>query len=228
MGRKINYKFGDLIGSVLFVHEDGKDKSGKRMLKVQCDCGRVFSTQQGHLKNNNTNTCGRCVKKQYEVGKIYLTNGGSFLCSLEDWTNLIQFNWYSSQAGTNTYAVRTTKIKLKRGFKKESAANRIADRMGMDRQIVDHASRDTLDNRRENLRAATYESNSWNKSKSKLCKSPYKGVTKKPGCPNNPWRARITYKGKQIYLGLHATPELARDAYLEKAKELFGEFACEG
>lgn len=48
---------------------------------------------------------------------------------------------------------------------------------------VDHINNDSLDNRKENLRVATYQENGWNKPKSKTIRgktpaSPYKGVVR--------------------------------------------------
>lgn len=48
---------------------------------------------------------------------------------------------------------------------------------------VDHVNNDSLDNRTENLRVATYQENGWNKPKSKTIRgktpaSPYKGVVR--------------------------------------------------
>jgi hypothetical protein len=59
------------------------------------------------------------------------------------------------------------------------------------------------------------------KRKNKTSKFQGVGFYKK----TNKWRARIGYKGKQILLGYHSTPEEAARAYDTKAKELFGEFA---
>lgn len=48
---------------------------------------------------------------------------------------------------------------------------------------IDHINNDSLDNRKENLRVATYQENGWNKPKSKTIRgkapaSPYKGVVR--------------------------------------------------
>lgn len=59
------------------------------------------------------------------------------------------------------------------------------------------------------------------KRKNKTSKFQGVGFYKK----TNKWRARIGYKGKQILLGYHSTPEEAARAYDAKAKELRGEFA---
>lgn len=91
-------------------------------------------------------------------------------------------------------------------------------------QILDHKNGDGLDNRRENLRFCTQSENCLNKKRSKNKIVPFKGVHPS-GSSINPWLATIIYKGKRNYLGCFPTPELAHNAYKNKAKELAGEFA---
>jgi hypothetical protein len=42
------------------------------------------------------------------------------------------------------------------------------------------------------------------------------------------WVAWIRAGGKNVYLGLHSTPEAAHDAYVKAAVRVYGEFACAG
>lgn len=63
--------------------------------------------------------------------------------------------------------------------------------------LVDHINRNTLDNRKSNLRFATNQENSFNKSIRSDNKSGYPGVDFK----NNKWRAKIKYNGNTIHLG---------------------------
>lgn len=82
-------------------------------------------------------------------------------------------------------------------------------------ETVDHVNRNPLDNRIENLRAATRAQQQWNVLRTKKAKSGYVGVEQK-GCR---WRAVTKINGRKIYLGSFATPEEARDAYLRKIAE---------
>jgi hypothetical protein len=81
---------------------------------------------------------------------------------------------------------------------------------------IDHINGDPLDNRIENLRACTRSQNCQNKRKP-TGENPYLGVT----AFGDKWRAQIKGRGnKNRHLGLFATPEEARDAYIKaKRKE---------
>lgn len=91
-----------------------------------------------------------------------------------------------------------------------------------DEQIVDHISRDTMDNRRRNLRVATSSSNGGN-SIQRGGTSKYKGVSwsKQYGC----WVASIMVNRKSHQLGRFHSEENAARVYDAAAIEAFGEFA---
>lgn len=76
---------------------------------------------------------------------------------------------------------------------------------------IDHINRNRADNRISNLRAATREENTLNKSLYASNKSGYRGVCYKPA--NKKWVAQITRRNQRIYLGLFSTPEEASEAY---------------
>lgn len=89
--------------------------------------------------------------------------------------------------------------------------------------MIDHINRNTLDNRKCNLRYATYSQNSINRKLQKNNTSGYRGVhwfkiTKK-------WKAKITCNKKRIYLGYYKSKIEAAKAYNKAAKKYFGEFA---
>ncbi len=86
---------------------------------------------------------------------------------------------------------------------------------------VDHRSRDTLDNRRANLRGATSEQNSWNQGP-KQGTSKYKGVHGQQG----KWQAKIRIGGgKRHYLGMYADEEDAALIVDAAAVKYHGDFA---
>lgn len=94
------------------------------------------------------------------------------------------------------------------------------------REFLDHINGVKTDNRLCNLRQATAQQNCMNQDIRKDNRSGAKGVTWHP--QTQKWRASIKIGGKRISLGLHWTVEDASDAYIEAAKEYFGEFACGG
>ena len=87
----------------------------------------------------------------------------------------------------------------------------------------DHANRNTLDNRRCNLRFATWSQNGINKPAPSNNTSGIKGVYFKKD--RGKFLARITKDGKTYNLGYFTRASEAALAYNQKAQELFGDFA---
>lgn len=89
--------------------------------------------------------------------------------------------------------------------------------------VVDHISGDKLDNRRANLRIATFAQNGCNRRPLSNNTSGYRGVYlhKQTGL----WHALIHVNGRKVSLRYHRTPEEAARAYDEAAIELHGNFA---
>lgn len=86
---------------------------------------------------------------------------------------------------------------------------------------VDHRNGDGLDNRRGNLRPATFADNARNARIRKDNTSGFKGVKLMSGR----WYAQIRVNRKRHHLGMFATPEEAHTAYCRAAAHHFGEFA---
>jgi len=96
---------------------------------------------------------------------------------------------------------------------------------GLQPAIVDHRDRDTTNDGRSNLRAATASNNQANALKNRKAPRKWpKGVHLKRGR----WVAQIMVHQKRHYLGAFDTPEAAHAAYCEAAKLHFGEFWCAG
>ena len=89
---------------------------------------------------------------------------------------------------------------------------------------VDHINRNTLDNRRANLRLATQSQNQHNRPKWKKRVDGFKGVYQ--NADTKMWYACIWVNNKSVYLGQFADEISAAIAYNEAAVVLHGEFAC--
>ena len=155
---------------------------------------------------------------------LWLTSGREVLFSAEDVQLIAAHKWWEhvSKHTGNSYAYTTTSyvcpvLKVKRRRK-----------IYMHRRItncpagysVDHANRRTLDNRRPNLRITTGTFQNANKELQRSL-SGFRGVTMHRGG----WRARITFQGDDIHIGVYRTRMEAAQAYDIRAAQLFGPFA---
>ncbi|BAG43339.1 AP2 domain-containing protein [Burkholderia multivorans] len=149
---------------------------------------------------------------------IELTKGHSAIVDDDDFDELSRFSWYAMGSGSAIYAARYAPI--------EEGGPVIY----MHRQIVggnpvcvDHANRNTLDNRRVNLRAADISRNAANVGLSASNRSGFKGVVW--DASRELWRADIRVNRRRFFLGYYGTPEEAARAYDARALKEFGEFA---
>jgi len=90
-----------------------------------------------------------------------------------------------------------------------------------DNKIIDHINRNKLDNRRENLRLATYSQNGMNRGVNVGSTTGFKGAIKESG----KYVSKIKIDGRSVYIGTFNTPEDAAKAYNVMAEAHFGEFA---
>jgi hypothetical protein len=84
---------------------------------------------------------------------------------------------------------------------------------------IDHEDRNLANNRWNNLRPATHKQNMENVQRRSDNKSGYRGVHFDK--ESRKWRASIRHHRRLINIGRFETPELAWNARVEKARELF-------
>jgi hypothetical protein len=129
------------------------------------------------------------------------------------------FRWHSQLAATGRvrYARRTLRAPDGRWLKRYM--HTYLTGWG----YVDHINGDGLDNRRANLREVTNAQNHFNRAKSRIGSSQYKGVCWHRA--RRRWRADIMRDGRSRTLGYFDDEEAAARAYDAAARELFGEYA---
>lgn len=160
----------------------------------------------------------RKIRYGYAFRKIALTRGKFAIVDQDDFDELNKHKWQFATVG---YASRCVSI----GKGKTRGVLMHRKVMGAHGKIVvDHINHNGLDNRKVNLRFATYSQNSMNcRMRKKTGTSKYKGVRYIKRI--NRWTASITYNRKQKYLGSFACEKAAAEAYNEAAKKYHGEFA---
>ncbi len=153
--------------------------------------------------------------------KIKLTQNQYALIDNEDFELISKYKWHFRKDRRQGYAIaQDIFYKDKKKRKRIRMHNLI---MGVDNLgIVDHINGNKLDNRKSNLRFATFQQQATNRPMLKHNTSGYKGVIK--GSKNR-WRAIISINNKKIALGSFKTKKSASIIYNRAARILFGEFA---
>lgn len=145
---------------------------------------------------------------------IPLTKGKFAKVSNEDYGTLSKSAWYMDNA---LYAGRWA------GQPRSMHVHIFKNLMGQELppgHIVDHINRDHLDNRRENLRAATQSQNTMNSVLPITSSSRYRGVRRE----GNRWHSYIYFERKQYSIGWFASADEAAWMRDQWAIQLHGEF----
>ncbi len=149
--------------------------------------------------------------------EIQLTRNQAALVDDEDYEELSKHKWYSAYRKDNQayYAAR-------KGPQKSLLMHRVIMNVTEPSIYVDHRNRDTLDNRKCNLRLCSGAQNQMNRPVQPNNTSGHRGVSWNK--QNNKWHARINVSGKRIFLGYFTDLQNAADIYEKAAEKFFGEF----
>lgn len=145
------------------------------------------------------------------VKKLSLQGGGYTLVDAHHYDRLMQYEWFQSKqhvyrrAGDTLIALHHEILPPPDGM------------------VIDHINRNGLDNREINLRVATHQQNSCNRTQPRNNTSGFKGVFREKR--TGKWRACIRVNGRREYLGTYETKEQAAHAYDAAARHHFGAFA---
>lgn len=165
----------------------------------------------------------RLVWYGYAFCRIPLTQGQYAIVDPDDYIHLSKHKWYASKTRGNYYAIcsEETEGSKRRHVYMHREVLRIPDHL-----LVDHINRNSLDNRKANLRPATQAQNNYNQAKrrDRAFSSKYKGVSRNRG--KKRWQAVIHVNGKTIYLGSFQSEIQGARAYDRAARRHFGEFAA--
>ena len=153
--------------------------------------------------------------------EIQLTHGKVCIVDDEDFERLSKQKWHVTRNGATFYARGAIRQKDNRW--RCILMHRFILNISDKSVFVDHKNRDTLDNRKENLRLCSPAQNSWNRQGKNQSTSVFKGVSWYKRWPS--WKVQIWDCGKVLHLGYFKDEVLAAKAYDEKAKEIHGEFA---
>jgi hypothetical protein len=151
----------------------------------------------------------------FEPRRIPLTRGKFAIVDAKDYAELSKHTWFAEGAQKTYYAVRKQNgksIKMHRCILKAPPDF-----------VVDHIDHNGLNNRRSNLRLATFTQNCQNQKRTANKTSKYKGVHWHK--QQKKWAAAITANKKRKHLGYFEQEEEAAKAYDKAAKKLHADFA---
>ena len=227
----VGKKYGRLLVVKQIEDKVYKDGRHRDQYICKCDCGNDTISTGSILKNGGKISCGCYQKevfikthkktniydmsKEYGIGYTHNTNK-QFYFDKEDFEKIKDFCWSEN-------------IHKKSGYIKLVARNTKTGKIVSFHQIVfgknvDHINRNTLDNRKSNLRFANQSQQNYNKGIRKTSTTGITGVFI-DNRYNKKYGTRIRCNGK-IYYGKYCnTLEEAKQERLQLEKRFCGEFS---
>lgn len=202
------------------------ENKGKRVCWLcQCICGKEKIAAGSDLRGGITRSCGCLqIESRYNKKKLnkynlagdfgigYDSKGEEFYFDLEDYDKIKDYTWRVTSGSYPRTKINGVSIGLHSFLIKHK-----------ENTWVDHINGNPRDNRKQNLREATYTQNGMNKQFMSTNTSGIIGVyLNKKG---NFWCAQISINNKIIYVGGSKDKEKAIKKRLEAEKEFYGEFA---
>lgn len=151
---------------------------------------------------------------------IPLTQGKVTVIDFDDFEKVREFKWHVTVRKKRGYAARNS------GHSEGKRRLILLHRELVEGAItVDHIDGDGLNNRRYNLRAASYQQNNFAfRRKSSGCSSVFRGVTWDRRLRK--WKAAFQLNRAYNHVGLFMSEVEAAKAYDSAVKKAFGEFAA--
>jgi hypothetical protein len=201
--------------------------------ECECCCGNIIYVTSTDLTRGRKDNCGCKTKEkqrkaklqknkydltgEYGIGYCFNT-GREFYFDMDDYDKIKDYCWYEYIDKRNQYSIpRANSI--------DEFGNRITIKMHhiITGKYYDHINRNTFNNRKYNLRKASFSENSRNKSIQKNNSSGFVGVSFDN--KSNKWRAYIIIDDIRKHLGFYENKEDAIKIRLEAEEKYFGEFA---
>jgi hypothetical protein len=152
--------------------------------------------------------------------RIPLGEGKYVIVDPEDYYRFGSFRWSDMGGSSKIYAMRT--IRDKNGKIKVVALHKEIMKPPRGR-VVDHWNGNSQDNRKANLRIATYLQNAYNRGKKKNATSKYIGVSFDKQTKS--WGVKIKHRGKHRWIGRFKREIDGARAYDRAALKYRGRFA---
>ena len=222
-------QFYDL--TVLKQVEDHVQPNGIKQAQweVQCNCGsEPFITLGAYLRSGRIRQCVNCSRKQlstslkkyneydysneFGIGFCHNTMA-KFYFDWDDFELIKDYCWREDIKKSGYHALVAWDSKLQRNIS-------FLQVLGL--KWHDHQNHNPLDNRRNNLRKASYITNNQNHS---LRKNNTSGISGVSLLPNGSWRVRISINHKETTIGCFINKEEAIKARLTAEAKYYGKFA---